>query len=677
MAAPTYFASASNPDDNLANTVSPCVITPPASMVAGDLVVVHFASRSAGTLSITVTGGQTWNTLSGYTGGSVPSPMNIYWCRYNGTWAANPSWSSTTSNNTSGVMHVFRPDNGSKLWDIDVAQVTATFAAPTTPFTVTRAGRTTVAVDTVTLAVFSAEDDVTWGTMTGAGWVIAGTAQYRNTAGTGDFSSAFPYYLAAAAGTVIPSVTLNQTALGGDSGATAIVTWKAYSAGDPFKREEWPKTPPAPRRALALGTHVQSTGLGTLRPDITAFNQNDWPLPLKPQRAWSLNTHIEPTDLVVLQPDVNPFRQAGDWGKPPSAPRALSLDTHTRSTDLGNLRPDVEPFKIPAWQLPQTAPSRTWVSGLVAVNLLVTTLAVVAQDPFNTAAATVLPQIAARSVSLLSHTVSTDLGNLQPDVNPFVPRQWPLVPAAPRAWSLNTHLEPTDLLTLRPDVNPFRTPELPVPAKPKPAGVSHLVSTDLNVLRPDVAPFNQATWERPKAGAKPVPDGSFTGLLQTTLDVVVVVQAPFAQTDWPVPKAAVQTANTLGNNLLQTTLDTPAVIQAPFAQFDWALPKTATQPNFSTTSLDLLQTTLADIPPVVVDPPATGSGSGSIIHGQRRKRTGIASNPWDALFPSEKSEKARKAEKARQQELQELEAAIADDDAAIMAVIKKFLEVAA
>lgn len=71
-------------------------------------------------------------------------------------------------------------------------------------------------------------------------------------------------------------------------------------------------------------------------------------------------------------------------------------------------------------------------------------------------------------------------------------------------------------------------------------------------------------------------------------------------------------------------------------------------------------------------PPPSGSGSGSVIHGRRRKRTGVASNPWDALFPNEAAKK--KSEKIRQQEL---EAAIADDDAVIMAVIEEFMRIAA
>lgn len=235
MAAPTYFGSASTPADNGANGALTTTITPPGSMVAGDLVVVHVSNRTnSATWSVGLDGGQTWTAETAYIPATGALGCRIFWCRYDGTWDVSPRFDCTASTGNTAIMHVFRPDSGSKLWAIDVAQVTGQFAAPTTPFTVTITGRNTVAADTVTLACWSTFDDNTWNSLSGTGWAVTGSAQYRNTDGS-DTSSTFAHYLAAAAATAVPNVSKNQLTLGGDLGCTAIITWKAYAAAAGFK----------------------------------------------------------------------------------------------------------------------------------------------------------------------------------------------------------------------------------------------------------------------------------------------------------------------------------------------------------------------------------------------------------------------------------------------------------
>jgi hypothetical protein len=248
MAAPTYFGSASVPADGAAttNATATLTITPPASMLAGDLVVVICQSRVSNVWSVGLAGGQAWGAgnqstgalLGGYTYSTTTCFCRIYFCVFSGTWSVNPRFDSSVATCTSAVMHVFRPDTSTHKWNLDAAPATTTYAAPTTPFTVTRAGITTVKANALTLACFHSVDRNTWGTLSGTGWSVAGTAQYRNSSGSFQ-SAAFAYHSDATAGSVVPSVSLNQATLGGDAGITAIITMypAASSAGsDNFNR---------------------------------------------------------------------------------------------------------------------------------------------------------------------------------------------------------------------------------------------------------------------------------------------------------------------------------------------------------------------------------------------------------------------------------------------------------
>ena len=88
--AQTFFGTSSLPVDN-ASAIGPTVtITPPASMLAGDLAIIYAQYRNTtGTLTIGATGGQSWNAMATYTGST--QNIRIFWCRFNGTWAANPT----------------------------------------------------------------------------------------------------------------------------------------------------------------------------------------------------------------------------------------------------------------------------------------------------------------------------------------------------------------------------------------------------------------------------------------------------------------------------------------------------------------------------------------------------------------------------------------------------------
>lgn len=228
----TYFNSASNPADDANNTTTPIVVTPPASMVAGDLVLFIGQTRAGGgtvSYAISATGGQSWTALAKVDGFDYQSAQ-LFWCLFNGTWTVDPSISVTGGISAwSAVMHVFRPTTGANTWAVDQAQVGSTYAVPSTPFTVTITGQTTAQANTVTLAGWFSQDDNTWGSLSGTGWVQTGSAQYRNSSGA-DQSSTYAHKIQTSAAATA-NVSKNQATIGGDSGMSLIVTFYEISAG--------------------------------------------------------------------------------------------------------------------------------------------------------------------------------------------------------------------------------------------------------------------------------------------------------------------------------------------------------------------------------------------------------------------------------------------------------------
>jgi hypothetical protein len=219
----TYFGSASTPADNGTNTANPTVVTPPGSMQAGDLVLMIAQARaSSGTLAISQAGGQTWTSQTQQN--QTLCRIRLFWCRFNGTWSANPSVSMGSALCNIVVMHVFRPSNTSNAWAVDVAQVSSNFSAPGSPYTVTIPEITTNTDGTLVFAAWASTDDNTWDSLTG-GWSTPGSAQYRNTSGSAA-SQTHAYKVMATAGDS-GDVSKNQATLGGDAGRYLIIAFKA------------------------------------------------------------------------------------------------------------------------------------------------------------------------------------------------------------------------------------------------------------------------------------------------------------------------------------------------------------------------------------------------------------------------------------------------------------------
>lgn len=235
---PTFFGATSVPVDGAAatNATTTITLTPPTSMLDGDLVIVYLTQRGTATFSVGVTGGQTWTSI-GRNVGTTNVALETYWARYNGTWAANPRFDFSAGTNTTAVMIVFRPDTSTNVWGTEQIATTAAAAAAT----ITVTGITPANPNNVTVANWNTADDNTWGTLTGTNWT-KGTlsAQYRNTAGT-DASSTFAYQLQSTAAAT-NNVSQTQLTLGNDATTWRRVTWYEYQQQTVDKFELWNAT---------------------------------------------------------------------------------------------------------------------------------------------------------------------------------------------------------------------------------------------------------------------------------------------------------------------------------------------------------------------------------------------------------------------------------------------------
>lgn len=223
----TYHGSTSVPLDGAAttNTTTTITLTPPASMTAGDLVIVYLYQRGTATFSVGLDGGQAWTSI-GREAGTSNVAFETYWCRFNGTWSVNPRFDFSAGTNTNAVMHVFRPNSTTRWWATE--QITTTNAAAAATITIT--GITPNFSENVTVAAWVTADDNTWGTLTGTNWT-KGTlsAQYRNTSGQ-DMSSTYAYQIQS---TAAPTNNVSQTqlTLGNDATCWRRITF--YEIDEP------------------------------------------------------------------------------------------------------------------------------------------------------------------------------------------------------------------------------------------------------------------------------------------------------------------------------------------------------------------------------------------------------------------------------------------------------------
>ncbi|HMO33571.1 MAG TPA: hypothetical protein PKE07_11310 [Lacibacter sp.] len=194
--AQTFFGYGSTPNDNAASAGPTITINPPANMQAGDLVVIHAQYRANSfNPAIGNAGGQSWVAEASYSANTQST--RIIWCRYNGTWSANPTVTVGAGNTLAltAVMYVFRPTNANHIWAVDALQTNTSSNA--NPNIIT--GVTTTLPNSVTMGFWSGANSSTWGSLSGTGWSKTGLAnQIRNTTGTQTHTAA--YRILAAAG---------------------------------------------------------------------------------------------------------------------------------------------------------------------------------------------------------------------------------------------------------------------------------------------------------------------------------------------------------------------------------------------------------------------------------------------------------------------------------------------
>lgn len=125
---PTFFGYAISPADGASNSSQSVTVTPPGSMVAGDLVyLIGFADNTFDPdISILTAGGQTWNTVDTTTLNNFGVSIRRFWCEFNGTWGANPVLSqSGPSVDFSALMLVARHGTAGVYWARDQATLSA------------------------------------------------------------------------------------------------------------------------------------------------------------------------------------------------------------------------------------------------------------------------------------------------------------------------------------------------------------------------------------------------------------------------------------------------------------------------------------------------------------------------------------------------------------------------
>jgi len=221
---PTFVGTTSNPADNSALPGPTVAVAPPTGLqapVTGDLIVIYAHYRGTGvTLSMSQASNQAWNTVANPAGAGNQT-FAVFWCRFNGTWGANPSVTVGASggNGMSIMMYVFRPNNSNNGWAVNQS---ATGAQTNTAVSI--AQLTTTAANTVTMAFWTSPTSNTWN-LTTAGWTKPGlpATQIRNTQGNPNTQSQTSAYkiMAAAGGTGAVSQSQGTSV----ATQTCIISW--------------------------------------------------------------------------------------------------------------------------------------------------------------------------------------------------------------------------------------------------------------------------------------------------------------------------------------------------------------------------------------------------------------------------------------------------------------------
>jgi len=195
----------------------PGAVTPPGSLQAGDLYVIVASYRGTATLSLSNTGGQTWTSEANTQANGVTA--RVFWTRFNGTWAGNPSVTNTAGTEALTVYNFAFAMSAGTHPEMDVALLSAGHSGGT----VTVPSFTTNTAGTLALVGFLSNENNSWSAPT-AGWSVpGGQQQWRNTTGE-DTSLAFAYRVITSIGAT-GNIVRSQTD-GPDPGLYFRLAWK-------------------------------------------------------------------------------------------------------------------------------------------------------------------------------------------------------------------------------------------------------------------------------------------------------------------------------------------------------------------------------------------------------------------------------------------------------------------
>lgn len=184
----TYFGRTINPTDLGSLSATTVTLTPPGSMLAGDLVLgMGLFRNEAGTVNWQVSdaGGQSWSNVGGQLIG-FGCTLQRFACVFNGTWASNPIFDTQlgVADCISGLLLVFRPDaQGLGTWQLD--HETYTFASDdTAPYDLVFTSQTVKENNELILVEWHRDVSHTMSLQTGGWSNPSSETQWRNLAGS-------------------------------------------------------------------------------------------------------------------------------------------------------------------------------------------------------------------------------------------------------------------------------------------------------------------------------------------------------------------------------------------------------------------------------------------------------------------------------------------------------------
>lgn len=220
----TYFSSTSTPADNGVQAGPTVAVTPPTSMVAGDIAIIVCGYKNSGvTMAMSQTSGQTWTAENAGGGATSGLTIRIFWCRFNGTWGSDPSVTITSGTLAMTVqMHVFRPSTSTNTWSVVAGTLAVYDNSSSSNFQIFK----TVANGDMGLLAVISNDDNTY-SYTASEYTVAGSSQYRNTQGN-DIAMATQYKIEAASQS--RSIAVTQATLGADTWGAVYLSFRETSS---------------------------------------------------------------------------------------------------------------------------------------------------------------------------------------------------------------------------------------------------------------------------------------------------------------------------------------------------------------------------------------------------------------------------------------------------------------